>query len=99
MQMTTDTAVRVTQTIVQQKGQHFSIHRSRSIADISRVPVLLSDIKFIDHPELRLDQHESTVMPFRYMADEESMPIMPEVSCSVLLHGLCMKMTSDCGEH
>lgn len=85
--MTTDTAVRVTRTIVQQKGQHFSTYRSRSIADVSRVPVLLADIKFIDNPELRIDQHESTEMPFRYMADEKGMPIMPPVGCPVLLHG------------
>ncbi|MCJ1260848.1 hypothetical protein MMC22_000712 [Lobaria immixta] len=68
VQMTTDTAVRVTRTIVQQK-------------------VFLADIIFIDNPELRIDQHESTEMPFRYMADEKGLPIMPDVGFPVLLQG------------
>ena len=42
--------------------------------------MLLADIAFVDHPELRIDEHESTQMPFRYMADEKGMPIMPDVS-------------------
>lgn len=46
----------------------------------------LTDIKFVDHPVLRIDEHESTEMPFRYMADEKGMPIMPNVGCPVLLH-------------
>jgi ribosome biogenesis SPOUT family RNA methylase Rps3 len=64
--MTTDTAVRVTRIVVQDK-------------------VPLEKIPYIDHPELRLDEHESTEMPFRYVKDKEEKPVMPEVSCSLIL--------------
>lgn len=59
--MTTDTAVRVTRIIVQDK-------------------VNVEDIPYIDHPDLKVDEHESVEMPFRYVRDEEEKPIMPEVS-------------------
>lgn len=59
--MTTDTAVRVTRIIVQDK-----------------IPV--EEIPYIDHPELKVDEHESVKMPFRYVKDKEGKPIMPEVS-------------------
>lgn len=49
--------------------------------------MLLADIAFIDNPELRIDEHESTEMPFRYMADEKGMPIMPDVSFVSILLG------------
>lgn len=90
--MTTDTAVRVTRTIVQQQGLLPSTHRTRSIADVSRVPVPLADIIFVDNPELRVDQHESTEMPFRYMADEKGMPIMPDVGFPFPLPDVQMKI-------
>lgn len=41
--------------------------------------VALSDISYIDHPELQIDEHESTVMPFRYVRDENGLPVMPTV--------------------
>ncbi|KAI9796379.1 MAG: hypothetical protein M1835_004232 [Candelina submexicana] len=63
-QMTTDTAVRVTRTVVQDKA------------------VALADIPYIDHPELQIDEHESSEMPFRYMTDRNNQPITPEVSRS-----------------
>ena len=44
---------------------------------MSTVP--LKEIRYIDHPELRIDEHESTEMPFRYMADQDGSPIMPQV--------------------
>lgn len=59
--MTTDTAVRVTRIIVQDK-------------------VKVEDIPYIDHPDLKVDEHESVEMPFRYVRDKEGKPIMPEVS-------------------
>jgi len=59
VQMTTDTAVRVTRIVVQDK-------------------VTLDGIPWIDHPELRIDEHESTEMPFRYVKDKAGKPIMPE---------------------
>ncbi|KKY25723.1 hypothetical protein UCRPC4_g01636 [Phaeomoniella chlamydospora] len=58
-QMTTDTAVRVTRIVVQQK-------------------VPLEDIPYLDYPELKLDEHESTEMPFRYVKNENGKPVMPE---------------------
>ncbi|OCL01842.1 DUF431-domain-containing protein [Glonium stellatum] len=59
VQMTTDTAVRVTRMIVQ-----------------DRVP--LEAIPYIDHPELKINKHESTEMPFRYVKGKDGQPIMPE---------------------
>jgi hypothetical protein len=66
--MTTDTAVRVTRLIVQDK-----------------IPV--EEIPYIDNPELRVDEHESTEMPFRYVKDKDGKPIMPEVSYCQLCEG------------
>ncbi|OAX78733.1 hypothetical protein ACJ72_06956, partial [Emergomyces africanus] len=42
----------------------------------SKVP--LDEISYVDFPELRLNEHESTEMPFRYVKDEDGKPIMPE---------------------
>lgn len=58
VQMTTDTAVRVTRAVVLD-GQP------------------LDKIPYIDFPELKLDEHESTEMPFRYIIDQDGKPIMP----------------------
>jgi ribosome biogenesis SPOUT family RNA methylase Rps3 len=41
--------------------------------------VPLDKIPYVDFPELKLDEHEATEMPFRYVADESGKPIMPEV--------------------
>lgn len=38
----------------------------------------LDSIPYVDFPELQLDEHESTEMPFRYVIDEKKRPIMPE---------------------
>lgn len=38
----------------------------------------LENIPYIDNPELRFNEHESTIMPFRYIRDESGAPIMPE---------------------
>ncbi|KAF2840542.1 DUF431-domain-containing protein [Patellaria atrata CBS 101060] len=59
VQMTTDTAVRVTRMIVQ-----------------DQVPI--DKIPYIDHPELKINKHESTEMPFRYVRAGDGQPIMPE---------------------
>lgn len=40
----------------------------------------LNDVPYVDEPELRIDEHESTVMPFRYVKDADGKPIMPQVS-------------------
>ncbi|MCJ1290478.1 hypothetical protein MMC34_002016 [Xylographa carneopallida] len=59
VQMTTDTAARVTRMVIQQK-------------------VALDQISYIDYPELKINKHESTQMPFRYVMDENGKPIMPK---------------------
>jgi Uncharacterized conserved protein len=47
-------------------------------------PVPLDKIPYIDNPELRFNEHESTEMPFRYVKGEDGMPVMPEVKpCSL----------------
>ncbi|KAI9801373.1 MAG: hypothetical protein M1825_003352 [Sarcosagium campestre] len=58
-QMTTDTAVRVTRTVVQGK-------------------VPLDEIDFVDDPEIKIDEHESSEMPFRYIRGPDGQPVMPE---------------------
>ncbi|PFH60702.1 hypothetical protein XA68_10501 [Ophiocordyceps unilateralis] len=58
-QMTTDTAVRVTRMVVQDR-------------------IALAEIPYVDFPELKLNDHESTEMPFRYVVDDEGKPIMPQ---------------------
>lgn len=40
----------------------------------------LKEIPYLDHPELKFNEHESTEMPFRYVKSEEGKPIMPDVS-------------------
>ncbi|KAF4345440.1 carboxypeptidase D [Fusarium beomiforme] len=58
-QMTTDTAVRVTRIVVQDK-------------------VPLDQVPYLDFPELKFNEHESTEMPFRYVKGEDGKPIMPK---------------------
>jgi ribosome biogenesis SPOUT family RNA methylase Rps3 len=41
--------------------------------------VPLDGIPYIDFPELKLDEHESTEMPFRYVKGRDGGPVMPEV--------------------
>lgn len=36
-------------------------------------------VPYIDHPELKINKHESTEMPFRYVKGEDGRPIMPKV--------------------
>ncbi|KAI9676739.1 MAG: hypothetical protein M1829_002833 [Trizodia sp. TS-e1964] len=40
--------------------------------------VPLEQIPFVDHPELKFNDHESAVMPFRYVKGEDGKPVMPE---------------------
>ncbi|MCJ1413446.1 hypothetical protein MMC19_007551 [Ptychographa xylographoides] len=58
VQMTTDTAARVTRMVIQQQ-------------------VALDKIPYVDYPELKISEHESTEMPFRYVKNENGMPTMP----------------------
>ena len=41
--------------------------------------VPLDKIPYVDHPEIKVDEHESTQMPFRYVTDDKGEPILPEV--------------------
>jgi ribosome biogenesis SPOUT family RNA methylase Rps3 len=41
--------------------------------------VPLDRIPYIDFPELKLDDRESTEMPFRYVKTEDGKPVLPEV--------------------
>lgn len=77
VQMTTDTAVRVTRIIVQDRSILTSptVRVCRPLT--KTVPV--DKIPFIDHPELKINKNESTQMPFRYVTGEDGRPIMPEV--------------------
>lgn len=42
--------------------------------------VSLDKIPSVDFPELKLNEHETTEMPFRYVTDSTGKPIMPAVS-------------------
>ena len=44
------------------------------------ISVPLKDIPYVDYPELQIDVHESTEMPFRYVKNPDGSPCMPEVS-------------------
>ncbi|KAI1816308.1 DUF431-domain-containing protein [Poronia punctata] len=59
VQMTTDTAVRVTRMVV---DEQFTLNK----------------IPYLDHPELKINEHESTEMPFRYVKGDDGNPVMPE---------------------
>lgn len=39
----------------------------------------MNDIPYIDHPEIKINEHESSQMPFRYVKDENGNPVMPKV--------------------
>ena len=41
------------------------------------VPV--TEVPYVDFPELKFNDHESTEMPFRYVRTADGKPIMPEV--------------------
>ncbi|KAI0601642.1 SAM-dependent RNA methyltransferase [Biscogniauxia sp. FL1348] len=59
VQMTTDTAVRVTRMVIEEQ-------------------FTLNKIPYLDFPDLKFNEHESTQMPFRYVEDPDGKPIMPE---------------------
>jgi ribosome biogenesis SPOUT family RNA methylase Rps3 len=60
MQMTTDTAVRVTRMVVEDQ-------------------ISLNRISYLDQPNLKFNDHESTQMPFRYVRSSSGRPVMPKV--------------------
>ena len=63
------------------------------------LPVPLEKIPYVDFPELKLDEHESTEMPFRYVKGEGGAPVMPDVC--IIDHGLLVRdeaIVTDCME-
>ena len=40
----------------------------------------LEQIAYVDYPEILINEHERTEMPFRYVKDAQGEPIMPDVS-------------------
>ncbi|KUI72803.1 Protein arginine N-methyltransferase SFM1 [Cytospora mali] len=81
VQMTTDTAVRVTRMVIQQQRGCSNLQKVAEIfwdvADKHQT-VALKDVPYTDHPELKINEHESTQMPFRYVKTEDGEPIMPK---------------------
>lgn len=80
MQMTTDTAVRVTRMIIQDQCKLPVICSLIAHKAQSELVVPLEKIPYVDNPEIHLNEHESIEMPFRYVKDPDGLPIMPEVS-------------------
>ena len=83
LQMTTDTAARVTRIVIEEQSTLRSLYPPAGILPRGSCanPALetLDEIPFADYPELRINKHESTQMPFRYVKDETETPIMPPV--------------------
>ena len=83
--MTTDTAVRVTRMVVQDKSNLFSPIVPSPFPPASvdgtahTLAVPLDKIPYDDFPELKFNSNESTEMPFRYVKNRDGKPIMPEV--------------------
>ena len=42
--------------------------------------VPLEKISYVDYPEILINEHERTEMPFRYVKDAQGEAIMPDVS-------------------
>jgi ribosome biogenesis SPOUT family RNA methylase Rps3 len=80
VQMTTDTAVRVTRMVVQEQSRCHLDYLYVRCSDEFVVP--LEKVPYIDFPDLKINAHESTEMPFRYVKDGVGKPIMPKVSHS-----------------
>lgn len=61
--------------------QERSTPHGRNTSQVASLTLVgpLDQISYVDFPELRFNDHESTEMPFRYVADEKGKPIMPEV--------------------
>lgn len=79
-QMTTDTAVRVTRMVVHEKGESILNGQLTMVNSRLTVAVPLEEIPYLDYPELLINEHERTEMPFRYVKDADGKPIMPDVS-------------------
>lgn len=92
--MTTDTAVRVTRMVVQEGCKNFislrdlvQVMKRQLTSSCGKFSLdTLDTVPYLDHPDIKFNEHESTEMPFRYVADSDGKPIMPEVSylCTTL---------------
>lgn len=75
--------------IIQRRGEAWIhqrfIHELDSWHEPIPVPVPLAEIKYADNPQIRINKHETTEMPFRYMVDDDLMPIMPQVGPPVIV--------------
>lgn len=52
----------------------------RSIDPLLMIVVPLEEVPYLDYPEILINEHERTEMPFRYVKDADGNPIMPDVS-------------------
>jgi hypothetical protein len=83
--MTTDTAVRVTRMVIEEQCKSASATLPLGVTDRYSTRAhnppqdTLNAIPYLDHPELKFNDHESTEMPFRYVKDKDGKPAMPEV--------------------
>lgn len=91
--MTTDTAVRVTRLVVQGKSMLITLRLDPGGVATNSALAPLKEIPYVDHPELKFNEHESTEMPFRYVKDESGKPIMPEVSRASYPEGFGLPLT------
>lgn len=53
-----------------------------------KLAVPLAEIPYVDYPEIKISQHESSEMPFRYIVDKQGQPIMPKVGLFTLMNEL-----------
>lgn len=78
--MTTDTAVRVTRMVVEGKSRFDSLPVGGVELRLTFCAIApLEEIPYLDSPELKFNEHESTELPFRYVKGDDGGPIMPEV--------------------
>ena len=56
--------------------------------DANPEPAPLEQIPYDDYPEIRINEHERTEMPFRYVKDAHGQSIMPAVSVVLRLQRL-----------
>lgn len=47
---------------------------------MNELTVPLDQIQYIDYPEIVVNKHERTEMPFRYVKGDDGQPRMPAVS-------------------
>lgn len=90
MQMTTDTAVRVTRLVVEGQSAYKPVNaRGQEVDHTNKITVPLEKIPYVDFPEIKVSKNETTEMPFRYVKNDDGSPVMPEVSIKVSL--ICLK--------